>query len=184
MDISDHGLDGMGRGCRSPIREPEDVLFRAQTEHASMYSRTPDFMDRLGVLEPRQSVWFYVPGARPVGQSERKMIKEQSPLGLARIKPLSLPNVLQVLVVCPQNKWMQGPFQPMSPLFKGDLHSQQFPVADVVIALRRAEPPGQEGAGMHLAILRPLRQHCPNAVVRRIHLHHELLLGIWKSENG
>jgi len=27
------------------MRGPEDVLFRAQTEHASMYSRTSDFIE-------------------------------------------------------------------------------------------------------------------------------------------
>ena len=41
-EISDHGLDGMGSGCRSPVRALDDVLLRAQTEHASMYSRTSD----------------------------------------------------------------------------------------------------------------------------------------------
>ena len=45
MEMSDHGLEGIGRGCRRPMRGPEDVLFRAQTEHASMYSRTSDFME-------------------------------------------------------------------------------------------------------------------------------------------
>ena len=45
MDMSDHGLEGMGSGCRGPMRDPEDVLFRAQTEHASMYSWTSGSMD-------------------------------------------------------------------------------------------------------------------------------------------
>ena len=40
MEMSDHGLEGMGNGWRSPVRALEDVLFHAQTEHASMYSRT------------------------------------------------------------------------------------------------------------------------------------------------
>ena len=39
-EISDHGLDGMGNGWSSPVRALEDVLLRAQTEQASMYSRT------------------------------------------------------------------------------------------------------------------------------------------------
>jgi len=100
------------------MRGPEDVLFRAQTEHASMYSRTSDFMEghqnRLGnhihsASDPR-------PTARPVGKSETETIKEQSPPGLTRIKSLSLPDVLQIFVVCPHHKWMHGPFQPMSPL--------------------------------------------------------------------
>ena len=41
-EMSDHGLDGMGSDCRSPVRAWEDVLLRAQTEQASMYSRTSD----------------------------------------------------------------------------------------------------------------------------------------------
>ena len=45
IEMSNHGLEGMDRGCRSPMRDPEDGLLRAQTEHASMYSRTPDSMD-------------------------------------------------------------------------------------------------------------------------------------------
>ncbi|KAM8756297.1 LOW QUALITY PROTEIN: interferon-induced GTP-binding protein Mx-like [Acanthopagrus schlegelii] len=41
-EMSDQGLDGMGRGCKSPDRALDDDLLRAQTEHASMYSRTSD----------------------------------------------------------------------------------------------------------------------------------------------
>ena len=44
MEMFAHGLEGIGRGCRIPIREPDDVLFRAQTEHASTYSQTSDLM--------------------------------------------------------------------------------------------------------------------------------------------
>ena len=39
------GLEGMGSGCKSPMRAPEEVLFLAQTAHASMYSLTPTSMD-------------------------------------------------------------------------------------------------------------------------------------------
>ena len=45
MEMSDHGLEGTGSGCRRSMRDLEDVLFRAQTEHASMYSRTSSSMD-------------------------------------------------------------------------------------------------------------------------------------------
>ena len=34
MEMSDHGLEGMGSGCRSPVCALEAVLFRAQTEQA------------------------------------------------------------------------------------------------------------------------------------------------------
>ena len=40
MDMSDQGLEEMESGWRSPVCALEEVLFRAQTEHASMYSRT------------------------------------------------------------------------------------------------------------------------------------------------
>ena len=40
IEMSDHGLEGMGRSCGSPMHDLEEVLFLAQTEHASMYSWT------------------------------------------------------------------------------------------------------------------------------------------------
>ena len=44
-EMLDHGLEGMESGCKSPMRAPEEVLFLAQTAHASMYSLTPTSMD-------------------------------------------------------------------------------------------------------------------------------------------
>ena len=44
MKMSDHGLEGMGSGWSSPVRAWENVLLRAQTEQASMYSRTSGSM--------------------------------------------------------------------------------------------------------------------------------------------
>ena len=38
IDMSDHGLEIMGSGWRSPMHALEEVLFRAQTEQTSMYS--------------------------------------------------------------------------------------------------------------------------------------------------
>ena len=45
MDISDHGLEGMGNGCKRTMQDLENVLFLAQTEHASTYSRTSSSID-------------------------------------------------------------------------------------------------------------------------------------------
>ena len=44
IEMSDHGRDGMGCGWSNPVRACDDVLLRAQTEQASMYSRTSDSM--------------------------------------------------------------------------------------------------------------------------------------------
>ena len=44
-EMLDHGLEGMGSGCNRPMRDPEDVLLRAQTKQASTYSRTSGYMD-------------------------------------------------------------------------------------------------------------------------------------------
>ena len=44
-EMSDHGLEGMGSSWRSPIWDLEDILFRTQTKHASIYSQTSDSMN-------------------------------------------------------------------------------------------------------------------------------------------
>ena len=51
MEMSDHSLEGMRSGWRSPVCALEDILFRAQTEHASIYSRT------FGSIAGHQNLW-------------------------------------------------------------------------------------------------------------------------------
>ena len=44
MEMSDHGQEGIGSSWRGLMRDLEDVLFYAQTEHASRYSWTSIFI--------------------------------------------------------------------------------------------------------------------------------------------
>ena len=60
--MSDHGLEGMGSGCKRPMRDPEDVLFRAQTEQASTYSRTSGSMEGHQNLREIANIVLRTPG--------------------------------------------------------------------------------------------------------------------------
>lgn len=59
----------------------------------------------------------------------------------------------------------------------GNLNSQQFPDAHVIVSLCGTQTARQESAGMHLAInLKPLRKNRINSLIRCLHLHHKFPL--------
>ncbi len=73
--------------------------------------------------------------------------------------------------------------QPRSPFLKGQLDSEEFPVADVIISLRRAEFAEKEGAWMKFGwspLL--LTQHRSYPGGRGVHFHEEGFVGVWVDE--
>jgi len=43
----------------------------------------------------------------------------------------------QVLVVCPDQNWMLGPLEPVSPFLQGEFYGKKFPVSNIIVLLRR-----------------------------------------------
>ena len=61
--------------------------------------------------------------------------------------------VLKVPMVRPHQERMLSTLQPVPPLLERQLDGQQLPVTHVVPGFRRAQPVGEEGAGVDLAVL-------------------------------
>ncbi|CAJ0966833.1 unnamed protein product [Ranitomeya imitator] len=60
----------------------------------------------------------------------------------------------------------------MSPLLKCPLHSQQLPIANIIIAFRRRKFSGKEGTWLHQGTIRiPLRQNNPCPNLRSVNLN-------------
>ena len=87
-------------------------------------------------------------------------------------------------MVSPNEYWVLGPLQPVSPFLQGSVNGQQFPVPHVVVAFRRGEAPRQERDWMDLLVLRsPLGQYGPDAGVRCVDLHNELASRVGEDEH-
>ena len=71
-----------------------------------------------------QGVWLDIPCTWAIRQGEVKAIKEQRPSGLTGVQPFGRLDVLKVLVVCPYNKRMFCPLQPVPLLLESQLESQ------------------------------------------------------------
>ena len=79
MDMSDHALEGVGSGWRSPVHALEDVLFCAQTEHASMYSWTSVSIAGHQNLRDMMNVVLLTPGMKAA-----RCEPNESPVDLAQ----------------------------------------------------------------------------------------------------
>ena len=143
---SDLRLDSPLNGCQDPGRGNDGPLL--------------PLLVRRGEL-PGQGIRLDVFETRAVGQGEVKPAEEEGPSGLARVKVFRNLEVLQVLVVGPEQECMLGTLQPVPPLLEGHLDGQQLPITDVVPRLCGTQPMGVEGAGVDLAIRRPLRNNGP-----------------------
>ena len=84
-----------------------------------------------------ESISPHVLGA--VGQGEVKSTEEKHSARLSGSQPLGVPDVGQVLVVCPYHDGLLGPLQPVAPLREGGVDSQELPISQVVICLRRQD---------------------------------------------
>src|ERR1700675_2140584 len=71
------------------------------------------------------------------GEVEARQI--EGPSGLAAVELLGGPEVLQVLVVCPDLKRLARAFQVVSPLFQRSDDCQHFHVMDLVVAFDRGQ---------------------------------------------
>ena len=95
-----------------------------------------------------QGVWFDIPCTWAIRQGEVKAIKEQRPSGLTGVQPFGRPDVLEVLVVCPYNKRMFCPLQPVPSFLESQLDSQYVPVSDVIISFCWGQFAGEKGTRM------------------------------------
>ncbi len=75
----------------------------------------------------------------PVREVEVKSAKEECPAGLTRAQPLGRTNVLQILVIRPDQEGLRWPLQPVTPLAQGQSYRQQFLIANVIVTFCRAE---------------------------------------------
>ncbi len=91
---------------------------------------------------------FLEPGLNEIVKS--KTAKEKSPTSLTGVKSLSGTDVLQILMIRPDNEWHAGSLEPVSPLTKSQTDRQKFSVTDVVIVLRGRKAMGVKGAWMYL----------------------------------
>ncbi len=114
-----------------------------------------------------------------VGDLEVETGEKQCPPGLTRIEPFSITEVLQVFVVGENEERLCSSLQPVPPFFEGQLDCKKFSIADVVILLRRAEFPGEEGTWMESG-RRPLllREHRSYPGGRGVDFYDEEQFGI------
>ena len=126
----------------------------------------------------------HVLGARAVGEGKIEPAEEQGPARLSRSQPLGVSDVSKVLVISPNHYGLLDPLHPMAPLGEGGVDSQELPIPHVIIRLRRGKPAGQKGDKMDVLILfRPLGEDGPDAYIRCVHLHDELVRGLGKDEH-
>ncbi|KAG6894011.1 hypothetical protein C0993_012509, partial [Termitomyces sp. T159_Od127] len=83
------------------------------------------------VCSLRQRIRFFHTPARLVVQQEVKVGAVQGLSGLLMVELLDCPEVLKVLVICPDLKLMPGTLQAVPPFFKGPDDSQHFLVMDL-----------------------------------------------------
>src|SRR6202795_2556587 len=97
--------------------------------------------------------WLVVEGEVEVGQVER-------PSGLAAVELLGGPEVLEVLMVCPDLEGLARAFQVVSPLFQRSDDRQHFHVMDLIVAFDWGQAFGLESNRMVLSVLgRQLLEH-------------------------
>ncbi len=82
----------------------------------------------------RKGIRLWVLRASSIREDEIETVKKKR-AHRARIQPLSLPDVYEVLVVCPNDKWVFGPFKPVSPFLERHLYRQQLPVTYIIVVL-------------------------------------------------
>src|ERR1700675_3447477 len=92
------------------------------------------------------------------GEVEARQI--EGPSGLAAVEFLGGPEVLEVLMVCPDLKRLARAFQVVSPLFQRSDDRQHFHVMDLVVAFDRGQAFGLESNRVILSVFsRQLLDH-------------------------
>ncbi len=120
-----------------------------------------------------------------IGDGELEPSEEERPTCLAGIEPLGAPEVFKIFVVCDYGEGVLCSLQPVSPLLQSQLDSEQFSVPYVVVALRRGELPGEEGARMETRRLSMvLGQQCSHASSGGVYFYNKRELGIRMGEDG
>lgn len=77
-------------------------------------------------------------------------------------------------------KWLSGPLQPVSPLFKRQFYCKEFSVAYIIVSFRWRQFLGEIGTGHRFGcILGVLGQDGADASCGGVHLHDEFLLWVW-----
>ncbi len=71
-------------------------------------------------------------------------------MSLTAVKSLSGADVLQILMIRPDNEWHAGSLDPVSPFTKTD--RQKLLVTDIIVALSGQKVMGVEGARMYLVV--------------------------------
>ncbi len=126
-------------------------------------------------MELRESV-SSVFGAWMIGDGKVESSEKECP------PSFGVSQVLQVLMTSENDERMLCTFQPMPPFLQGQLNSKEFPVADVVILLRRPEFAREESAWMFGWSPLLLRQHRSYPGGGGVHFHDEGSVGVWVDE--
>ncbi len=104
---------------------------------------------------------------RPVREGEVKSAKEECPAGLTRAQPLGRTDVLQILVIHPDQEGLRWPLQPVMPLAQGQSYRQQLLIANVIVTFCRAETTREKCTRVHLPVAEwALRKDCANPDIR------------------
>ena len=86
-------------------------------------------------------------------QQQVEVGQVQGPLSLTAIELLCHPEVLEVLVVCPNFELVPCALKEVPPLFKGADNGEHLLVMDLIVSLHCVQALGVEGYGMPLTIL-------------------------------
>src|ERR1700675_2580254 len=121
-------------GDSDTFEGPDLERFRTQEGDVCIVSDTGSVVCAAGegVRLAHAPSWLVVEGEVEAGQVER-------PSGLAAVEFLGGPEVLEVLMVRPDLKWLARAFQVVSPLFQGSDDREHFHVMDLVVAFDRGQ---------------------------------------------
>lgn len=101
------------------------------------------------------------------------------------VEPSGRVKVRQVLVVSPNEEWLLGTLQPMSPFLKSQDNCKKLLVSNVIITLCWRETPNAKSTGMELVCRRmALGEYGPLAGTQGIHLYHKVTSWARMLRNG